>query len=271
MRAGAIAGFLAAALVAASPALAKPARIVSLNLCGDQYVVRLAERSRIVSLSRLATDPEMSAVAAEAAGIPRNFGRAEDVLALAPDLVVAGTYRTGATVALIRRLGIPVLEIGIAETVEAVAAETRRVAAALGETEKGEAWIAEMEAELARPRPSRVRPRAAFWDDNGFSLGRGTLMDELMARAGLANVAAEDGLVGYGRLPLERLVLSRPDMLLVSGSAEGRPSRAREILGHPALKAVMAGRARVEVPAPLTACATPDIGRVVPLLAGAVP
>jgi iron complex transport system substrate-binding protein len=264
MRAGAIAGFLAAALVAASPALAKPARIVSLNLCGDQYVVRLAERSRIVSLSRLATDPEMSAVAAEAAGIPRNFGRAEDVLALAPDLVVAGTYRTGATVALIRRLGIPVLEIGIAETVEAVAA-------ALGETEKGEAWIAEMEAELARPRPSRVRPRAAFWDDNGFSLGRGTLMDELMARAGLANVAAEDGLVGYGRLPLERLVLSRPDMLLVSGSAEGRPSRAREILGHPALKAVMAGRARVEVPAPLTACATPDIGRVVPLLAGAVP
>src|SRR5512139_2435689 len=102
-------GLALAALVAATPAWAKPARLVSLNLCGDQYLVRLAERERILSLSRLATDSELSAVHDEARGLPRNFGRAEDVLPLAPDLVLASSYYQGETVELLRRLGVRVL------------------------------------------------------------------------------------------------------------------------------------------------------------------
>ena len=86
----AVLGFLVASLLAtsvlAAPLGAKPAHIVSLNLCGDQYVVRLAERARIASLSPLAVDPELSAVAGEAAGLPRKRGRAEDVIMLAPIL-----------------------------------------------------------------------------------------------------------------------------------------------------------------------------------------
>ena len=94
-------------LAAAAPA--RPGRVVSLNLCADQYVVRLAERSHIASLSPLAVDPELSAVASEAADLPRNRGRAEDVILLGPDLVIAGETTDAATLGLLRRLGIPLI------------------------------------------------------------------------------------------------------------------------------------------------------------------
>ena len=267
------AGLLAADARAAEPARARPLRLVSLNLCGDQYLVRLADRTRIVSLSRLATDPEMSLVSGEAAGIPRNFGRAEDVITLAPDLVLAGTYTDGSTRAMLKRLGVPLVELELAESVEAVKAQTRRVAAAIGEEARGEAWIARMEADLSHvPAPTDGegrRPRAVYWDDNGFSLGAGTLVDELLGIAGYANLAREVGVAGYGRLPLEDLLLSRPDLVVMSAPTPGRPSRAREVLAHPALARATGQGHRLYLPPALTSCGTPDVAGIVPRLAEA--
>ena len=265
-----VAMLFANSALAASPA-PKPARVVSLNLCGDQYVVRLAERSRIASLSPLAVDPELSAVAGEAVGLPRNRGRAEDVLMLSPDLVIAGDTTDAATLGLLRRLGIPLVQLEAATTIEAVRSQTRRVAEALGEGDKGEAWIATMDAALDGGPISSVQPRALYWNENGFSVGDGTLMDEFFGRAGFINVAREAGLAGYGRIPLETLVLSAPDLLVMSAAAPGRASNARVLLAHPAVKAAMAGKRQVELPAALSTCETPDSGAIVPLLLAARP
>ena len=49
--------FLLAA-VCALPAVAKPHRIVSTNVCADQLALALADRDRIISVSRLATEPQ---------------------------------------------------------------------------------------------------------------------------------------------------------------------------------------------------------------------
>lgn len=261
-----VAMLCATSALAAAPA-ARPGRVVSLNLCADHYVVRLAERSHIASLSPLAVDPELSAVATEAAELPRNRGRAEDVITLNPDLVVAGTTTDAATLGLLRRLGIPLIALETASSTEEVRVQTRRLAAALGEVEKGEAWIATMDKALASGRPAAMKPRALYWNENGFSVGKGTLMDEFFERAGLINVARESGLAGYGRIPLEALVLAAPDLLVMSAESRGRPSNARALLAHPALKAVMAGRPSLDLPSSLTTCETPDSAAIVALLA----
>lgn len=88
--------FAAAALFFAVDARAAPQRVASIYLCADVLLVRLAERERIVSLTRFAADPALSPVADVARGIAVNRGRAEDILPLQPDLVIAGDARTAA-------------------------------------------------------------------------------------------------------------------------------------------------------------------------------
>src|SRR4051794_41669818 len=82
-----------AALAADEVATAtKPQRVVSINLCVDELVLRLADRRNIASISWLSLDPKNSNVAALAREFPINHGVAEEIVPLKPDLVIAGMY-----------------------------------------------------------------------------------------------------------------------------------------------------------------------------------
>ena len=62
-------------LIGAAPPTA-PRRIVSLNLCADQYLLALADPAQIVALTQYSRDPEMSAEAVRAARLPVTRGSA---------------------------------------------------------------------------------------------------------------------------------------------------------------------------------------------------
>ena len=95
---------LLAALVAiASPALAKPQRVVSLNLCADELALRLADPGVVKSVTWLSQDPRNANMAAEAAALPANDGHAEEALAYDPDLVLVGPFADPASIALLKR------------------------------------------------------------------------------------------------------------------------------------------------------------------------
>ena len=66
---------------------ASPMRIVSLDFCADQYVLKLADRENILALSPEATMTH-SYLREAAKGVPTVRPFAEDALALAPDLIV---------------------------------------------------------------------------------------------------------------------------------------------------------------------------------------
>ena len=57
-----------AALTLTGTAHAAPRRIVSLNVCADQYLIALADKGQIAALSSNALDPELSAAADKARG-----------------------------------------------------------------------------------------------------------------------------------------------------------------------------------------------------------
>src|SRR3546814_1427744 len=175
-----------------------------MNVCTDQLVMQIARPERIVSLSFLSRDPQVSAMAAEAAVFPVNHGLAEEILPLRPDLVVAGSYTTRPTVHLLRRLGVPVLDMAAETSIEDVIGNVRRLAAALGETERGEALIADFRHRLAAVAPPTAPVRIAMYWENGFTSGPGTLAHALIDAAGLTNAA---GVAGTARLPPERLLV----------------------------------------------------------------
>jgi iron complex transport system substrate-binding protein len=267
--------FTAATLLLAAPHLwaadtpGKPRRIVSLNMCVDELVLRLADPRNIASVTWLSRDPTNSNVAELAAQIPVNHGLAEEIIPLKPDLVIAGIYTARPAVAMLKRVGIPVAEIDVPKSLDDVRRQIREVAALVGERDKGEAIIKKMDATLTSlPPPARAAwPRAIVLNPNGVTVGKGTLVDEVMRRAGLANVAAELTIDNYGQIPLETVVANAVDVLILSASRDGPPALATEILRHPVL-AALADRTRVVVlPGRLWNCGGPTVVEAIERLA----
>ena len=239
---------LAACLAAGAglPVMAEaPQRVVSMNLCTDQLAMLLAAPGQLVSVSHLAQDPQSSTMVEEAAAYPVNHGLAEEIYRLRPDLVLAGAYTTQASVAMLRRLDIPVEIFPPEAEFDAIRTNLRRMGALLGREAEAEAQIAAFDAGLAALADDiATRPRAAVYQANGYTTGNNSLAGQILLAAGLDNIAAEVGLTGGGILALEQLVLANPD-LLVRGRRYGGASRSEEILDHPAvtLLAERAGQA----------------------------
>ena len=215
-----------------------PKRVVSMNLCTDQLAMMLAEPGQLLAVSRVARDVMSSAMAAEAAHVPTHSSAAEEVYLLKPDLVLAGTYTSRASVNMLRRLGIRVEKLPIAISLEQVSANMRQMGAWLGQDTAAETMAAEFERAVAELR-ARVtdRPRAALYYANGYSLGDQTLAGQILLAAGYANVATELGHAYGGNLALEQLVMSAPD-LVITGEKYPGASRSEELLDHPAVQAL---------------------------------
>lgn len=247
-----------------------PRRVVSLNLCTDQLAALLLPPERIAALSFLSRDEGLSHVAGLARDLPVVQGMAEEVLELAPDLVLAGSFTTRPTVALLKARGVPVLELGLISNFDDIRTQTREIAAALGVPERGEELLKEMEAKLAAAAPSdAARPSALTFAPGGFTAGSGTLSDAVMQAAGLENYAAGQGLIGYGYLPVETVAASPPDLLVADTDPDGYPSLSGRLLAHPALARSVGPEARPQVPGSLWTCGGPFTADAVTLLAEA--
>ena len=255
----AVAAILLASL--ASAADAAPQRIVSLNLCADELVLRLAAPGTVKSVTWLARDATLSNVAALAQAVPVNRGVAEDVVPLAPDLVIAGAHTTRTAVAFLRRLNIQVLELDVPASVDEALAQITTVAAALGTPENGMQLIADIRSGLAESpvQSSGVAPIAAVYQPNGFTIGKGSLVNDLLVRAGLRNLAVERRIDNYGALPLEWLLLAQPDLLIVNAAEDRAPAIAYEVLRHPALVRRYHGDRVVGVPSAWWSCPGPRL------------
>lgn len=258
------AGF-AALVLAAAPAAgdeaAKPRRVASLNVCVDQLLLLMAEPARIASLTYWAVDPGFSNMAAEARGFPLNRGRAEDILAVRPDLVLAGDYTGHATVALLRRVGVRVETVPLATDLPGVRANIARVAALIGERAKGAALLADFDRRLAAVRAATVAPRplVALYQTSGYTATPGTLGHAVFEAAGLENLAARQGLAVAGRLSIEAIATAPLEALIVSDGEGSGASLNRETLAHPALRRRLAALPSIVLPSRILVCDTPHV------------
>jgi iron complex transport system substrate-binding protein len=232
---------------------AYPHRIVSLNLCADQLLVALADRDQIAGLTRYASDPAMSDVAAAAMGLPVFGGSAEEVLAADPDLVIGMPARRNPAIAVLKNQHYASLDLKSAQNYEEILASIRDVARAVGHPERGEAMIARMNAQLAGLHSVGRGRVAAYYQRRGYLTGTGTLVDDLMTRVGLVNLAGKLGKPSLSQMSLEEMAMAHPDYIVIDSATQRVSDQGTEMIHHPILRDIP----RVAIPQAWTVCGGP--------------
>jgi|SRR5947207_2680310 len=240
--------FAALLLILPASAARRPAperprhpRIVSTFLCTDEYVYRLVPRDRIAALSYLAGDthPVVSTIGDRVQGIPLVHASAEEVLALKPSLVITYSKTNARLKQALEKAHEAVLEVPWAQSLADVRRITRMLGARLNAKERAVALIVEMDARLvsARLQSPRRPVRTLIYEPNGYATASG-VSDEILAAAGLRNVAESLHATRSGTLPVEAVLAARPELLILNSENDSQPARANLVQRHPALSAL---------------------------------
>lgn len=252
----AIAGAAAGACLPGGDA---PRRVVSLNPCLDVILVHIADRTQIAALSHYARDASSSTIADIARTLPFTYESAEEILSLDPDLVLASTHSALATRQALSRLDIAVATYSVPNSVEETLAQITDIAGRVHRHARGEALTTRIRATIdTAARSATRRPiKALVFQSRGLVAGRGTLLDEMMARLGFENVAARYGVAQWGSVPLERVLENPPELLLSAPPSPGAQAYSERLLHHPALASISGRMRRGDFPAACLYCGGP--------------
>jgi len=232
-------------------------RVVSINPCVDAVLMQVADPAQIAAISHYSQDERATSIPLEQA---RRFaatsGTAEEVVALAPDIVIAGSHVAPSTISALHRMNIPLIQIGVPESIDESSAQVRTIAAAIRQPARGEALVARIDDAVRAASASSAAPSGALiWQGGGLVPGDGTLASELLRVTGFRNLSADYGLKQWDVLPLEHLVAHPPRVLLSVGAHD----RSDRMLGHPVLAGLKQQIAVRRYPEKLLHCGGPTI------------
>ncbi len=250
-----------------------PRRIVSTNLCTDQMVLLLAEPGTVASVSFLTADPHESPVAHLTDGIVLNHGQAEEIITLEPDLVVTGRYTTTAAKVLLRRIGYTIIEVDVPPSFNGVREAYLSLGKTLGREDRARALVNNLDEnfeELEQRVAGRSFGTALILDANGFTVGRPSLIDQILTRIGLVNVAAQLGIGDFGQVTMEAVLLAKPDYMVRMLYRPDAPSLANQTLNHPALLRFLGDQPMISVPQSWVNCGGPYLVEAARLVLEAV-
>lgn len=234
----------------------RPMRIVSLDYCADQYVLKLTDPEQILAISPDAVK-EFSYMRSAAVGIPTVRPVAEDVLILKPDLIVRSYGGGPNAAAFFERADIPVLQVGWTSTIESdgsgsIPTIIQQMADGLGQPERGRMLIEEFRNRLKNINPREKDESALYMTSAGATSGPGSLVHEMMIAAGLNNFEMEPG---WRSLPLERLAYEKPDVVIPTFYEDHASNpNAWSASNHPVARAQLIGPDVVPLQGAWTAC-----------------
>ena len=152
-------------------------------------------------------------------------GTVEEVLALAPDVVVGGSFLPPATAPRCAGSGSGSSRSAIATSVAESEAQVRGLAALAGHPERGEALVARIEAALAAGRAAAGLAPIARWSGRraGSCPASGTLIADLLRRTGFASFSAARGMrPGRATCRSRQMLADPPRVILAAGDAHAR-------------------------------------------------
>lgn len=243
-------------MIASALIFAAGLRVFSADFCADQLTLALAARSQIAALSPDA-EKDFSFRRAAAAGLPQRRADVESVAAAKADIVLRFW---GGDAARLERLGVKVVTLDYASDFDGVKRNIETAAAAIGRAAAGRALIAEIDARLAALAargPAGVT--ALYVTPGGVTAGKETMIDAILAAAGVRNSAGEAGLSYWPAMSAEAIVAD-PPAFIVAGFFTSNAERINHwsAARHPALASLLKKTPGVAPPADVLSCPGPQ-------------
>lgn len=258
----------------AADAQARPQRIVSMNLCTDELLMRMVDPSRIASITYLSQQPINAPLGlnAIASGLKTNHGLAEEILMQEPDLILAGRFTSTTAVSLLRKLGFNIVVFDPENTLDDMRTNIRKLGEVVGETARAEKVIANFDARLAELQsqiPPGERPVFADIGVNNFIAGENTLYTHVVNASGYRTLGQALGFDGFRNVPLEEVLSVQPALISTATPWTSPPSMSTMALRHPALRAMVESTPQVTIPERYTTCGAPSVLGAVEILVAA--
>lgn len=228
-----------------------PRRIISLAPSVTEILFALGLNREIVGVSD-ADDypPDKVQTKARIGGVLLNLER---IVSLKPDLIIGVHSLQRDQLAKVKTIRLPVLAVDAASINETVA-QIRLLARVTGRVQEGEDLAASIErrAQVVRPGLRRTVYIEA-WNEPVIAAGGGTLIHDLVRRAGGSNIFGDQK--GYVQVPLENVLVRNPQVIFLLYS--GRDG----LLARPGWRALAAARDSLifELPASLVSRPGPRI------------
>ena len=215
-----------------SVTLATPAqRVVSLAPSNTEILFSIGAGRQVVGRDETSDYPS------EALSLPTVGGYSgynlEAIVALHPDLVLAGGVNTPELVASLEQLGLTVYYLPNPSTLEEMYANLDTVAALTGHETESAALVTSLKLRVAAVdaaiAPLSYGPTVYYELDatdptKPYTAGPGSFVDLLISRAGGINVGAS--LQGqWAQISLEQLVVANPAIIILGDSAYGETSQ----------------------------------------------
>lgn len=208
-------------LVACSPAKKPPnsgadnqLKVMSINACADQLLLTLANKDQIASLSYYSKDAASSPFAHIAKDFPTNHMSAEEIVKIRPDILFAGTFEADAIRRAAKALDLEIINFGVPADIKGAQDLITKAGAALKQPARAQALNNEISVATAQSKMAPIK--TLIYYQGGFSAGPNTLVDELMTRAGLYNMARDYGVGNWGHVDIERIIANPPQIIIIS-------------------------------------------------------
>ncbi len=238
---------------------------MSIDLCTDLLLLRLADPAQIRSVSSQSQDPRFSPLAEQARRYPANRGSIEEILTLQPEIAfVHQGWRGRQWSAHLQAHGIEVIALPYPQSWDQSLSIARLMAQHLQRAEAVESMLSALKQRMDKlggdgcraisTPPGHQARRLLYLRPSGGTAGKGTYLDDLIRRLGQRNLAAEQGIRGWGQLRLERLISDPPDVFLL-GYFDQAGVGARAAYGrHPALRTLIERIPAIWIPGQAWGC-----------------
>ncbi|AHC73786.1 hypothetical protein P856_574 [Candidatus Endolissoclinum faulkneri L5] len=188
--------------------------VVSLDYCSDQYVLEIADQTQIRGVSHEASKP-FSYHQKLAIGLPTIRPTAEAILAISPEIVVYSWAGNQYLVSILTRAGIKTINISNCQNYKTIFTNFTKVAEALNRPITS--IITEQQSRISTLKSQpKLSMRALYITPSGTTGGIGSDIDAMIRLAGLENMAASLGYLGWRTIPIEQIITNPPDLYIVS-------------------------------------------------------
>jgi len=229
---------------------AAPERIISLAPSTTEIVCAVGACDKLVGKDQFSDYPEqVKSVPVLSDGFNPNY---EQIVAAKPDLVLAAGITSPDAIKKLDELKLPVLIVGAEKTTfDTIKSEIQMVGAVVGNPDQADAVVAAMTKKIAdveaKIATAAAKPRV-FWEVDAtdpakpFTVGPGSFVDEIIARAGGVNIAA-NAASPYPQLNAEEIIKQNPQIIILSDAAYGiAPESVGKRPGWEVIEAVKNGK-----------------------------